>query len=290
MTETSSTPPAVVVCADRSAAGRRALRWAVAKALRVPAPLQVVVAGESASTPDRSWLAEAVAAVRESVGHFPVVGGHPHGAVAATLRELSADAHILVVPSTLPELPGIIADSYCPVAVVPEHSAEAAAEDGPIVLGAAPWTEEQAFELAFREAADRRAPLIAVRAWSDPQIDIGSLRPEQLRDWDRAEDRARCELELELSPWTVIHPDVRIEKMVVQDRATELLLALSRRAQLLVLGRSGRGALLGLIAGSPADALLRAAKCPVLVVPDAGQPRRTWLPARPWSRASCGPV
>ena len=80
----------------------------------MPAPLQVVAAGESASTPDRSWLAEAVAAVRESVGHFPIVGGHPHGAVAATLRQLAADAHILVVPSTLPALPRIIADSYCP--------------------------------------------------------------------------------------------------------------------------------------------------------------------------------
>ena len=40
-----------------------------------------------------------------------------------------------------------------------------------------------------------------------------------------------------------------------------------------------RGALLGLIAGSPADALLRAAHCPVMVVPAPGPPRTTWLPS-----------
>ena len=90
---------------------------------------------------------------------------------------------------------------------------------------------------------------------------------------------------LELSPWIAIHPQVRVETMVVQDRPTDFLLALSHKAQLLVLGRSTRGALLGLIAGSPADTLPRAANCPVLVVPAAGPPHTTWLPADPQGRA-----
>jgi nucleotide-binding universal stress UspA family protein len=140
-----------------------------------------------------------------------------------------------------------------------------------------PGPVEEVFDLSFREAAERRAGLVAVRTWSDPLIDIGSLRPEELRHWDRTEDRAQRELEL--APWIVIHPEVSVEIMVVQDRATDFLLALSHRAQLLVLGRSTRGALLGLIAGSPAEALLRAANCPVIVVPAAGPPRTSWLPA-----------
>jgi hypothetical protein len=110
-----------------------------------------------------------------------------------------------------------------------------------------PGPVEEVFDLSFREAAERRAGLVAVRTWSDPLIDIGSLRPEELRHWDRTEDRAQRELEL--APWIVIHPEVSVEIMVVQDRATDFLLALSHRAQLLVLGRSTRGALLGLIAG-----------------------------------------
>lgn len=98
----------------------------------------------------------------------------------------------------------------------------------------------------------------------------------------------RRELELQLSPWPVIYPQVRIQTMAVQDKPAEFLLALTHRARLLVLGRSTRGALLGMIAGSPAQDLLAAAHCPVLVVPAAGPPRRTWLPAgtHGWSRSA----
>jgi nucleotide-binding universal stress UspA family protein len=271
-------PGAVVVCADRSAAGHRALRWAVAEARREEAPLYVVPAG-APQRQDQSLLADAMAAVRDSVAHVPVFGGHARGAVPDTLRELSVDARLVVVPATLPELTRVVADSYCPVASVPEHRGEAVAERGPVVLGAAPWTGTEVIDLAYREAADRRADLLAVRAWSDPLLDLMSTRSEDLADWDRATSRESEDLELELSPWAVIHPDVRTERMVVQDRPSAFLLALSYRAQLLVLGRSTRGALLGLIADSPADALLRSARCPVLVVPASGPPRRTWLPA-----------
>jgi hypothetical protein len=79
-----------------------------------------------------------------------------------------------------------------------------------------PGPVEEVFDLSFREAAERRAGLVAVRTWSDPLIDIGSLRPEELRHWDRTEDRAQRELEL--APWIVIHPEVSVEIMVVQDR------------------------------------------------------------------------
>jgi nucleotide-binding universal stress UspA family protein len=75
-----------------------------------------------------------------------------------------------------------------------------------------------------------------------------------------------------------------VKTMVVKDRAADFLLALSSRARLLVLGRATRGALLAGIAGWPVNDLLRAADCPVLVVPGEGPPRTTWLPER--NRAS----
>jgi nucleotide-binding universal stress UspA family protein len=68
--------------------------------------------------------------------------------------------------------------------------------------------------------------------------------------------------------------------MVVQDRPADLLLAMSARAQLLVVGRSERGTLLAGVAGSPVDTLLRAHWCPIVVVPPGGPPRTTWLPSR----------
>ena len=267
-----------MVCADRSPAAHHALRWGAAEARRRKAPLHVVAAGETTPKPGSPMVPDALASVRASLSGLPLWGSHPQGPVVHTLRELSADAAAVVVPATLPELTDIVALSYCPVVTVPEPTSRPPDSEGPVVLGAAPWTVEEVFDLAFRESAERRARLIAVRTWSDPLIDVGSLRPDQLPQWDRAEDRAHRELLLELSPWTVIHPQVRVETMVVQDRATDFLLDLSHRAQLLVLGRSTRGRLLGLIAESPAAALLRAARCPVMVVPAAGPPRTTWLP------------
>jgi nucleotide-binding universal stress UspA family protein len=170
--------------------------------------------------------------------------------VVDRLRTLSAQAGTVVVPAALPGLPELVATSYSPVVVVPERDAA----DGPVALGTAPWTGDEVFELAFREAAQRRTSLIAVRTR------------------DHALEQARDDLDLALSPWTVIHPGVRVERLVVPDPTTALLLDLSTRAQLIVLGRSTRGALLGLIVGSPAVDLLGAAQCPVLVVPPRVRP------------------
>jgi len=91
-----------------------------------------------------------------------------------------------------------------------------------------------------------------------------------------------------LSPWTIIYPQVEVERVVEQEQATALLLDLSTRAQLLVLGRSSRGALLGLVVGSPTVDLLGAAHSPLLVVPAAGPPRSTWWPTASSRRTRAG--
>jgi nucleotide-binding universal stress UspA family protein len=238
----------------------------------------------------RRWAPLRVVAARGSMPHLPAPGGHARGPVPDTLRTLSVDAAVLVVPATLPGIARITAESHCPVVAVPEHGPGRTGKPGRVVLGAAPWTGSEVFELAFAAAADRRTGLIAVRTWTDPLVDLASLRPEQLHAWDQADLRARHELDHALSAWTVTRPDVPVEKMVVCDRPTAFLITLSHRARLLVLGRSRRGAELGLIAGSPAEELLRAARCPVLVVPPAGAPHRTWPVAAGTEFSGCGPV
>jgi len=258
---------AVVVGVDRSTAGHPALRWATAAARRSEVPLCVLTTATDRSPgADRSLLADVRAAVGGRLAALPVVRGRSAHPVVDRLRTLSAQASMVVVPAALPGLTEFVAASYSPVVVVPERDAA----DGPVVLGAAPWTGDEVFELAFREAAQRRTGLIAVRTR------------------DHAMERAREDLDLALSPWTVIHPGVRVERMVVPDQTTALLLELSTRAQLLVLGRSARGALLGLLVGSPAVDLLGAAQCPVLVVPAAGPPHSTWWPTDLTGRVSSG--
>jgi nucleotide-binding universal stress UspA family protein len=276
----------VVVCADPSAAGHGALRWAAAEADRRDAPLHIVIGDSRARSRSgrRGVFADALATVRDAVPGLEVLGGSTRGPVRDELQELSADAAVVVVPATLPDTAAVVASSYCPVVVVPSD-APPATEAGPVVLAIAPWTGEDVVDLAFEEASGQHTPLFVVRAWTEPGIDLGRPRSGPIAEWDRAEERACRELELAISPWRVSHPDVDVRCVAVDDDAAELLVALSHRARLLVLGRSTRGALLGGPSESPVTALLRTAPCPVLVVPPEGRPRTTWLPdrARGWA-------
>jgi nucleotide-binding universal stress UspA family protein len=59
---------------------------------------------------------------------------------------------------------------------------------------------------------------------------------------------------------------------VVRDgRASEELLGVTHRVDLLVLGSRGRGPLRTLLLGSVCDVVVRAAACPVLVVPPSSE-------------------
>jgi nucleotide-binding universal stress UspA family protein len=233
----------------------------------------------------RAGFAAALAAVRAAAPGLPVLGGVSRATATEALRKRSAEAAAVVVPATLPDAAAVVADSYCPVVVVPGNDPLPEAERAPVVLAAAPWTGEDVIALAFTEASEQRAPLLALRAWSEPGIDLGRPRADEIAEWDRVEKRAHRELEFALSPWRVIHPDVAVRAVAVEDRAAELLVAFSHRARLMVVGRSARGALLGSFSESPVAALLRAARCPVLVVPAVGPPRTTWLPSheRGWA-------
>jgi nucleotide-binding universal stress UspA family protein len=275
----------VVVCAERSPAGMRALKWAAAEARRQGSPLTVVPADpHRARRVRRSVFADALAVVSAAVPGLPVLGGASGESLPAMLRRLTAGAAALVVPATLPELTTVVAGAYCPVVVVPARDPAPEAVRGPVVLGAAPWTTDEVIALAFQAASEYKAPLRAVRVWSEPPVDLGWPRPE----WDGAGERARRELESALSAWTIAHPEVPVEMVVVEDRPADILVAVSYCSRLLVVGRSARGALLAGVAGSPVDDLLRLACCPVLVVPDDGLPRARWLPTASRARALAG--
>jgi nucleotide-binding universal stress UspA family protein len=272
-------PIAVLV---RGPKPHRALQWAAVEARRRGAQLQALVDDTPQQSAAGSVFARAIAAVRRTVPELPLTARGTGGSIVAALRTRSVDAGLVVVPAGLPEVADVVARSYCPVATVPDEPPRAGE---PVVVGVVPWTPERAIDIAFTVADDRRVKLLAVRAWDDPAVDLGLLRVDRIDRWDGVEHRAARELELALSAQRVVHPDVPVQPMVVQDGPTELLLALSTRAQLLVLGRSQRGALLTGLAGSPVAELLGAASCPIVVVPADGPPRSTWLPGRARARA-----
>jgi nucleotide-binding universal stress UspA family protein len=253
---------AVVLCADQFPACRAALRWAAAEARRLGAPLHVLVTELGNPGEHRAALADTLTAALATVSDVPLVGRTGQGTVTEVLRQVSAEAEVLVITAESPDLDRVVAAAFCPVVAVPEVPADrAGADDGPVVLGAAPWTDEPVVGRAFAEAARRRARLVVVRAGAAGRA-----------------DREAREVELALSVWKVIHPDVDVETMVVPDPTADVLTALTPDARLLVLGRSARGSLLAGLVGSPVHDVLHAARCPVLVVPPPGPPRTTLLP------------
>jgi hypothetical protein len=142
-------------------------------------------------------------------------------------------------------------------------------EHGRIALAVIPGTAAEAVDTAFGLAAEQGVPLLAVRAWHDPDLPLGGwLPPEDTARWDAIHRASRHELDRALAQARAAHPSVAVTTVVVDDDPVPFLAALSTRARLLVLGRSrctGQQA-------SPVDALIREAACPVLVVPPARRP------------------
>ncbi|MCF4139443.1 universal stress protein [Streptomyces sp. Tue 6430] len=169
----------------------------------------------------------------------------------------------LLVGSTAVHL---AAHGRCPVLVV----REAAHADGPVVVGVdGSAAGRRAVDFAFAEAELRKAPLVALHAWttwnaplpapqdaSEPYANPpGALAGEEGRLLSEA-----------LAGCRERYPGVVVDHKVVHAGTREALIEASRSAQLLVVGARGRGGFTGLLLGSVSQALLHHAHCPVAVV------------------------
>ncbi|MFI9152443.1 universal stress protein [Streptomyces sp. NPDC053367] len=176
----------------------------------------------------------------------------------------------LLVGSTAVHL---AAHGRCPVLVVREHPQDT----GPVVLGVDGSTAgEQAVDFAFAEAALRKAPLLALHAYTDwnaplpPPQDAGM--PYANPPGALAEEERRLLAEA-LAGHRERYPDVVVEHHVVHGPTREALIEVSRSAQLMVVGARGRGGFAGLLLGSVSQALVHHAHCPVAVVRGGDGPR-----------------
>ncbi|WP_067669893.1 universal stress protein [Nocardia miyunensis] len=139
--------------------------------------------------------------------------------------------------------------------------------DGPVVVGmdcAGPG--EAALGVAFEEASERGAELVAVHVWNDMSFgryagDSAILFPAP--DVEMTEQALVAE---RLAGWQEKYPEVLVNRRVYPSDTAGTLLAWSRSAQLLVVGSRGRGAFRSLLLGSTSNALVQHALCPVMVV------------------------
>ncbi|WP_329332147.1 universal stress protein [Streptomyces sp. NBC_00663] len=291
----------VIAAVDGSHDSLRALDWALDAARRRRAPLRVVhvrqyaawaqpdvlVAGPPA--PDDDPVLDEVRDRLADVAERPVMEYLAvEGAPSAVLPELGSAAQLLVLgsrgrggfASLLLGSNGMAAarDAECPVVVVPRPGREVhdgedlAVEPGPrVVVGLqvdAP--DEATLAFAHTEAAVRGARLQVVaayqwplQAWAVP----GELVPPVI-DQDVVEGETRTLAEGFLAPHHKRHPDVPVDLGAAPGDAAGHLVAASKDAELVVVGRHRRRLLAPTrMIGSVTQAVLLHAASPVAVVP-----------------------
>ncbi|MCE0767634.1 universal stress protein [Pseudonocardia kujensis] len=293
------TTRAVVVGVDGSDTALAAVRWAAAEAERRGAPLRIVAAVvwrtyrprvlALAAEYERQVLTrgaeqdlQAAAEVARQVTPELVVTTEVRGGGApAVLREESGTALLVVVGSRgRGGFPGLLlgsvavavaAQAVAPVVVVRGEGASPDAA-APIVVGVEDGPDgKAALRFAFDEAARRRAPLVAVRAWGDPVHDLYRV---SFVDWNAVETGERQLLDECLATWPAEYPEVSVERILLHDTPAAALVARSRGAGLVVVGSRGRGTVRGALLGSVSQAVLHHAAAPVAVVgPEAGGQR-----------------
>ncbi|MEU9560293.1 universal stress protein [Streptomyces fumanus] len=290
----------VVAAVDGSDDSLRALDWARDAARRRAAPLRVAHVRQYAvwSQPDVMAVApphpdedEVLDAARARLG----AGGGPpdteylavEGVPNAALPELSADAQLLVLGSRgrggfaalLLGSASLAAarDAECPVVVVPRPGREVPAEAVPpgpgphVVVGLRVDSPDDAtLAFAFAEAASRGARVRAVAAypWPVPTWTAPGQVVPPVIDEAAVASETRALAEGFLAPHRERNPGVRAEPYVVPGDAAGNLVAASRDADLVVVGRHRRRLLAPVrMMGSVTHAVLLHAAAPVAVVP-----------------------
>lgn len=280
----------IVVGFDGSESSRQALTWAGQEAAIRAAPLHIVHALPPWS-PDvllapeaTGWNADAEAAAREQLGQAEahVRAGRPQsqvttgvvsGPAGEVLVQAGEGAQLIVVGSRghgrFAELLlgsvslHVATRASCPVAVVRQPPAVG---HGVVVVGVTGQSgQETLLDLAFQEAALRRATLRAVHAWTHP----GTITPWTVEpvvyDVEAVGQDEALRLAQVLAGWRDRFPDVEVVQQVVHEHPAKALVRASAEADVVVVAAS-HGATRAVLLGGTTHAVLHHARAPVLVV------------------------
>nr|WP_276615530.1 universal stress protein [Nonomuraea basaltis] len=151
----------------------------------------------------------------------------------------------------------------CPIAVVGRNQRR---HTGEVVAGLTGHPcQEPVVEFAFEEASMRASALRAVHTWTwTTPYGPGTGQPP-LHSVDTAAEEATRLLAEAITPWQEKFPDVVVRRTCGHAASHTALIDASAHADLLILGLRACG-LTGPVPGSTAHAVLRRAKCPIVVV------------------------
>jgi nucleotide-binding universal stress UspA family protein len=289
MTATPERP--IVVGVDGSDQSMQAVRYAVQEAQRqscgltlvhalpenVPvAPMLPLVSVETLDQVGHRLVTQAEIVVHDLTdGQIAVEKVVRPGSRARVLADAGQNARMIVLGHrdrsvlgrvfTSSTCTGVSARAHCPVVSVPS-AWEQGSSRGRVVVGIdGPAHSSEPLAVAFAEAAERGSVLTVLHAWKlqSPYDDIIASRVS-LDAWRRSTTSMLEEL---LREWREAYPEVVVELDVRHEFTATALVEASEGADLLVLGRRGHGAPLGLFLGSIARTLIREARCPVEVAP-----------------------
>ena len=280
----------VVVAVDGTEDGDRALRYGVDEALRrgrglrlvhVPhetipmAPMLPLFSAPVLHDVGAQILKDSERLAREIAGDALIIEVLlEHGPRVGSILAAAEDASVIVVAPREVSLAklvvgstttGVAARADCPVHCVPAGW-QSGVESRRVVVGVdGSPTSGLVLDAAFEAAEMRRAQLVIVHAWRPTgQYDAVIGGRAFVREWVDAVER---ELSEQTAGHREQHPDVRTRLELRYQRPAVALAELAHGADLLVVGRRGHGAPLGLALGSTVRSVIRSEVCPVEVVP-----------------------
>ncbi|HMM94076.1 universal stress protein [Phycicoccus sp.] len=233
--------------------------------------------GEQLEASTRARLEQLAATVRTKHPDLEVRVRTPFGSPSGVLVSLSERAAAVVVgASTHDRLErlvlgstalAVVAHGHGTVVVVPESLPPV--EPHRVVVGAdGSDAGGRALAAAVEEAATVGGSVTAVTAWTlEIEDGIVVTEPGSAR-WARVESRLAEATRGALEAARAAHPDVAVDVLVRNEKPATALLAVAaeRGADLVVVGRRGRGGFTGLLMGSVSRTVVQRSSVPVAVV------------------------
>ncbi|MES4891578.1 universal stress protein [Streptomyces sp. NPDC096012] len=282
----------VVVGIDGSEPSMRAVDWAADEAALRGASLRLVYASlweryegmslaHDLGKPSEEVMAEDIVETAERRAHhrqpgvkvttdvLPEEAGYglireTHSALATVLgcRGRSGVTEALLGSVSLT----VAGHAHCPLIVVRGSHDNRSGARGRIVLGVGEKRAgSAAVRFAVEEALLREVPLEAVRAWRRPLHEPGA---HPLLVGEPAHHQEQRAAELVEEALRDIPAGLQVHRRTIEGFARDALLAVSREADLLVVGARRRQGHFGFQLGRVAHGVLHHAACPVAVVPE----------------------
>jgi nucleotide-binding universal stress UspA family protein len=196
-----------------------------------------------------------------------------HGVPLNELVDVAATAALLVVGSDKSSrLRGLVygtlplrlaALSRCPLVVVPRVWKQ---HPGPVMLAVGEEPATEAADFAVAEATSRGVVLDLIHVWA-----ASPIYPVPVADlhypFTTIRDAHREVLDAESERIHAAQPDLPVTHQLREGPQIHVLVDAGEHAQLLVIGRTGKGILRELLLGSVAHDVLLNPPCPIAVVP-----------------------